>query len=74
VTSGTITGSSEKSAGPARLPPSTECACWSALQQILKELKLAIKDGKLIALSGIVGTGKTTILQKIQELLFTAAP
>lgn len=34
------------------------------LQQILKELKLAIKDGKLIALSGIVGTGKTTILQK----------
>jgi type II secretory pathway predicted ATPase ExeA len=39
------------------------------LQQILKELKLAIKDGKLIALSGIVGTGKTTILQKIQELL-----
>ena len=32
------------------------------LQQILKELKLAIKDGKLIALSGIVGTGKTAAL------------
>ena len=39
------------------------------LQQLLKELKLAIKDGKLIALSGIVGTGKTAILQKIQALL-----
>lgn len=39
------------------------------LQQVLKELKLAIKDGKLIALSGIVGTGKTATLQKIQELL-----
>jgi len=39
------------------------------LQQILKELKLAIKDGKLIALSGIVGTGKTAALQKIQDLL-----
>ena len=38
-------------------------------QQILKELKLAISDGKLIALAGIVGTGKTTILQKVQELL-----
>ena len=38
-------------------------------QQILKELKLAITDGKLIALAGIVGTGKTTMLQKIQELL-----
>jgi type II secretory pathway predicted ATPase ExeA len=39
------------------------------LQQIHKELKLAIKEGKLIALSGIVGTGKTTVLQQIQELL-----
>jgi len=39
------------------------------LQQILKELKLAIKDGKLIALSGIVGTGKTAALQKLQDLL-----
>jgi type II secretory pathway predicted ATPase ExeA len=39
------------------------------LQQILKELKLAIKDGKLIALSGIVGTGKTATLQKIQDML-----
>ena len=39
------------------------------LQQILKELKLAVKDGKLIALSGIVGTGKTAALQKLQDLL-----
>jgi len=41
----------------------------SQLQQVIKELKLAIKDGKLIALSGIVGTGKTATLQKIQDLL-----
>jgi len=39
------------------------------LQQVLKELKLAIKDGKLIVLSGMVGTGKTSSLQKIQESL-----
>ncbi len=38
-------------------------------QHIVKELKLAIKDGKLIVLSGIVGTGKTTTLRKIQEAL-----
>lgn len=39
------------------------------LQQLLKELKLAIQDGKLIVLSGIVGTGKTAALQRIQDLL-----
>jgi len=39
------------------------------LQLVLKELKLAIKDGKLIVLSGMVGTGKTSTLQKIQESL-----
>ncbi|WLI10767.1 MULTISPECIES: AAA family ATPase [Pseudomonas] len=32
-------------------------------------LKLAIKDGKLIVLSGMVGTGKTSTLQRIQESL-----
>jgi type II secretory pathway predicted ATPase ExeA len=39
------------------------------LQLVLKELKLAIKDGKLIVLSGMVGTGKTSTLQRIRELL-----
>ena len=39
------------------------------LQQIVTELKLAIKDGNLIVLAGMVGTGKTTMLQKIQESL-----
>ncbi|KVT51492.1 AAA family ATPase [Burkholderia ubonensis] len=38
-------------------------------QHIIKELKLAIKDGKLIVVAGIVGTGKTTTLRKIQEAL-----
>ena len=42
-------------------------------QHIVKELKLAIKDGKLIVLSGIVGTGKTTTLRKIQDALETDA-
>jgi type II secretory pathway predicted ATPase ExeA len=39
------------------------------LQQLVTELKLAIKDSKLIVLAGMVGTGKTTMLRKIQDLL-----
>ena len=38
-------------------------------QQIVKELSYEIKAGKLIALSGIVGCGKTTMLRRIQEAL-----
>jgi type II secretory pathway predicted ATPase ExeA len=38
-------------------------------QQIVKDLSYEIKAGKLIALSGIVGCGKTTLLRRIQELL-----
>ena len=38
-------------------------------EQIVRELKLEIKAGKLLALSGIVGCGKTTILRRIQEAL-----
>jgi type II secretory pathway predicted ATPase ExeA len=41
----------------------------SQSQHVVKELRLAIKDGKLIVLAGIVGTGKTTTLRKIQDLL-----
>ena len=39
-------------------------------EQIVSELKLEIKAGKLVALSGIVGCGKTTMLRRIQEALF----
>lgn len=35
----------------------------------IKELRLAIKDGKLVALSGIVGSGKSMTLQRIQDTL-----
>jgi len=38
-------------------------------QQIVKELGYEIKAGKLIALSGIVGCGKTTMLRRIQDAL-----
>lgn len=38
-------------------------------QQVVTELTNAIKQGKLVALSGIVGCGKTTMLQHIQEVL-----
>ena len=38
-------------------------------EQIVRELKLEIKAGKLVALSGIVGCGKTTMLRRIQEAL-----
>lgn len=39
------------------------------LRKLAKELKLAIKDGKLIVLSGIVGTGKSAVLARLRELL-----
>jgi len=38
-------------------------------EQIVSELKLEIKAGKLVALSGIVGCGKTTMLRRIQEAI-----
>jgi type II secretory pathway predicted ATPase ExeA len=38
-------------------------------RQLLKELKLAIKLGKLVVLSGIGGCGKTTMLQRAQASL-----
>jgi type II secretory pathway predicted ATPase ExeA len=37
--------------------------------QIVGELKLEIKAGKLVALSGIVGYDKTPMLRRIQEAL-----
>jgi type II secretory pathway predicted ATPase ExeA len=39
------------------------------MRQTFKDMKAAIKMGRLIALSGIVGCGKTTTLRRIQELL-----
>src|SRR5215510_9040087 len=36
-------------------------------QQIVAALKTAIKQGQLVALSGIVGCGKTTTLHRLQE-------
>jgi type II secretory pathway predicted ATPase ExeA len=38
-------------------------------QQIVAALKTAIKQGQLVALSGIVGCGKTTTLHRLQEVL-----
>ncbi len=38
-------------------------------QQIFKELKAAIKQGQMVALSGIVGCGKTTTLKAIRQEL-----
>lgn len=38
-------------------------------RQIFKDIKATIKMGKLIALSGIVGCGKTKTLKRIQEVL-----
>ena len=39
-------------------------------RQIFRDLKMAIRQGKLIAVTGIVGCGKTTTLKKIQNTLF----
>lgn len=38
-------------------------------QQVFKELKAAIKQGQMVALSGIVGCGKTTTLKSIRQEL-----
>ncbi|MCK5232180.1 MAG: Flp pilus assembly complex ATPase component TadA, partial [Desulfobulbaceae bacterium] len=38
-------------------------------KQIFKELNMAIRQGKLIAVAGIVGSGKTTTLKKIRDTL-----
>jgi len=38
-------------------------------QQIVGALKTAIQQGQLVALSGIVGCGKTTTLHRLQEVL-----
>ena len=40
-------------------------------QQTFKELGLAIKDGKLVGFSGIVGSGKSTTLLRIQDNVVT---
>nr|CAD5954672.1 AAA family ATPase [Planktothrix pseudagardhii] len=39
------------------------------LRQLFKEIKAAIASGKLIALSGVVGCGKTLTLRRLQETL-----
>jgi type II secretory pathway predicted ATPase ExeA len=40
-----------------------------AHQQLATALKTAIKQGQLIAVSGIVGSGKTTLLHRVQDEL-----
>jgi type II secretory pathway predicted ATPase ExeA len=38
-------------------------------QQVLKELKAALRDGGLVALTGVVGSGKTMLLWRLQDQL-----
>ncbi|MCP4338780.1 MAG: hypothetical protein GY799_07800 [Desulfobulbaceae bacterium] len=38
-------------------------------KEIFQEIKTAIRQGKLIAVSGIVGSGKTATLRKIRDTL-----
>src|SRR2546430_15060963 len=40
-----------------------------AQQQLSTALKVAIKQGQLIAVAGIVGSGKTTLLHRVQDEL-----
>jgi type II secretory pathway predicted ATPase ExeA len=37
--------------------------------QVLKELKAALRDGGLVALTGVVGSGKTMLLWRLQDQL-----
>ena len=36
---------------------------------MFKDIKAAIVSGKLVALTGVVGCGKTVTLRKLQEVL-----
>ena len=38
-------------------------------RQLLRELKAAIHEGGIVALTGVVGSGKTMLLWRIQEQL-----
>jgi type II secretory pathway predicted ATPase ExeA len=38
-------------------------------QQLLKEVKVALQEGGLVALTGVVGSGKTVLLWRIQDVL-----
>ncbi len=38
-------------------------------RQLLQDIKQAVYDGDLVALSGVVGSGKTVTLRRLQELL-----
>jgi type II secretory pathway predicted ATPase ExeA len=38
-------------------------------KRIFRQLKTAIPNGYLIAVSGVVGSGKTTTLRRFQEML-----
>jgi type II secretory pathway predicted ATPase ExeA len=40
-----------------------------AYRQLLKGLRAALREGELVALTGVVGSGKTTLLWRVQELL-----
>jgi type II secretory pathway predicted ATPase ExeA len=39
--------------------------------QLFKELKFLLRQGRLVALSGVVGCGKTTTLERLQSELAT---
>ena len=38
-------------------------------QKIIKQMKAAIQAGRLVALSGLVGAGKTVLMRQLQEEL-----
>ena len=38
-------------------------------QKVIKQMKVAIQAGRLVALSGLVGAGKTLLVQRLQEEL-----
>lgn len=38
-------------------------------QQLLKDLQAAIQEGGLVAMTGVVGSGKTMLLWQLQDVL-----
>ena len=38
-------------------------------QQLMSDIRSAILDGRLVALSGVIGIGKTVMLERIRQVL-----
>jgi type II secretory pathway predicted ATPase ExeA len=55
--------------GLVRSPRAVGCYETAHHRQLLQDIKQAICDGDLVALTGVVGAGKTVTLRRLQDML-----